>query len=169
MSLSGQGRLEEWRQELLRFIERRRPQGSLANKVTVVFDGQPEVFGWPPAGSASDVKVIFSRGQSADEEIKAVVAGSALRKNMVVVTDDRDIQYAVRALGARVCGVSEFLGKGGGSRAPSAPAQGRGGGGGRQARQPEAPADKHIPTTIGHQITSEMEKIWLKDKKKAGS
>ncbi len=118
---------------------------------------------------ACGVKVIFTRGRSADEEIKAVVAGSDYRKNMVVVTDDRDIQYTVRALGAKVCGVSEFLGKGRVSRASSAPAQGGAGGEGKQARQMEPPAEKYIPKTLEHKITSEMEKIWLKNKNKTES
>lgn len=162
MPLSGLEKLEEKREAFLRFLERRRPQGSLKNKVTVVFDGQPGIWGGPPmaslafgGGAASDVQVIFAKGRSADEEIKAVVAGSGHRKNMVVVTDDREIQYAVRALGAKVCGVDEFLEKAGtlpqaGKEKPSV------------LSPQDASAGKYISKTLEHKITSEMEKIWLK-------
>ncbi|OGX39796.1 MAG: hypothetical protein A3D87_07320 [Omnitrophica WOR_2 bacterium RIFCSPHIGHO2_02_FULL_50_17] len=152
MPLSGLEKLEEKREAFLRFLERRRPHGSLKNKVTVVFDGQPGIWG---GGAASGVEVIFAKGRSADEEIKAVVAGSEHRKNMAVVTDDREIQYAVRALGAKVCGVDEFLEKAGtlrqaGKEKPSV------------LSPQDASAGKYISKTLEHKITSEMERIWLK-------
>lgn len=128
----------------MRLLESARPQGSPNNKVTVVFDGRPDVWG---AQGGSFVEVLFAREESADEKIKEMVASAQNRKNMVVVTDDRDIRRAVRALGAKVRAVAEFLGKIKTPRSPQA-----------------SPAGKYISKTLECRITSEMRKIWLEDK-----
>ena len=92
-------------QEQSCFIERCRPQGSLNNKVTVVFDGNEDIFG---GMESATVKILFSRGEEADDKIKRIVAQAKNPKDIIVVTDDRDIQYAVRALRAKVSSVQSF-------------------------------------------------------------
>lgn len=134
-------KLEDQRRCLIRFIERCAPQGSPKNRVTIVFDGDLEVFG----GMASPtVKIIFSRGESADDRIKKAVAQAENAKNIVVVTDDKEICCAVRALGAKTSGVRAFLGKAKSRREEGRDADG-----------------KYIPKSDELKITSEMEKIWL--------
>jgi len=56
MPVSSQSNLEDQRLQLVRFIEQCAPQGSLNNKVTVVFDGSTEVFGGMTSSAA---KIIF--------------------------------------------------------------------------------------------------------------
>ena len=102
--------LRTGRESLIQFIEIHKPQGSLKNPVTIVFDGQAGI-GTPREVSA--VKVVFACGESADEKIKRMVGMAGNKKNMVVVTDDREIRYHVRALGAKVLWVGEFLGRDG--------------------------------------------------------
>lgn len=144
-------RLEEQRYRFVRMIEVSSPQGSLRNEVTVVFDGRPDVIG----GMRSSVaKIIFSRGESADNKIKKIVTRSSNKKNIVVVTDDRDIQYSVRAMGAKVIGVQEFLLKMNLSKAGIKRGRGNKGRGG-------AGGSKYISKSREARITLEFKKIWL--------
>lgn len=103
------GALRDQRERLLRFIEERRPQGSAAHRVTVVFDGKADVSSprWP-----GTTRVFFSPGKDADRIIKDLVDESSNPREAVVVTDDRAIQRWVRAAGARVWGAGEFLSAG---------------------------------------------------------
>jgi len=118
--------------------------------VTIVFDGDPEVFGDAAIGA---VNVVFTQGEPADDKIKSIVERSSSKKSTIVVTDDRDIQYAVRALGAGVSSVKAFLnqGNGPGVKPGSAKKSGRG-------------HEKYIPKTDESKITDELGKIWLKRK-----
>ncbi len=146
-----QGSLEEQRARLLRLIESARPQGSFKNRVTVVFDGQVGIWG---GERGTSVEVVFSKAESADELLKKMVAGADNKKNIVVVTDDREIQYAVRAHGAAVRTPADFFARARPARAQGAKKSGRPGGSSQPA--------KHIPATLEYEITSELEKIWVK-------
>ncbi len=110
--------IDQQRLTLVREIERTQPHGSGRNRVTLVFDGRPGPV--PPIQSAA-VKVIFSMDRTADERIREMVRKASNAKQLTVVTDDRALQYAVRASGAHILTVSEFLSrlKGGGHAKPS--------------------------------------------------
>lgn len=101
-------KLETQRNSFLELIERNNPQGARKNKVTVVFDGQMDVFGSRHEG---DVNVIFSSGETADDRIKRFVRNADNKKNIIVVTDDREIIYAVRQEGAQICSSNDFISK----------------------------------------------------------
>ncbi len=110
--------LEDGRRGLLRWIGYSRPQGSVNNQVTVVFDGHPDHFGGmfshteDSYKSAQEViRVIFSDGCSADDKIKRMVEEDLTRKNCVVVSDDKDIFLYARSLGAKVMSVAAFTSK----------------------------------------------------------
>ena len=131
--------LEQGRAGLLRWIDTERPQGSINNRVTVVFDGSPEHFGNAVSGA---VEAVFSQNGSADDHIKAVVEHSRAASGIVVVSDDKGITLYVRSLGARTMGVKQF--------APGLFAsQGR-----------RASKGKYIPLTKAKQIDDELKKIW---------
>jgi len=91
---------------LLEFIKINRLTGSLKNKITLVFDGYPDASG--RSRDDADVEIIFSRHESADERIKRIVESSGRRKNIIVVSDDREIRFCVKAAGATCLGVEEF-------------------------------------------------------------
>lgn len=149
MPLLDHCKLEEQRLGLIQFIEQIRPQGSMKNKVTVVFDGQGGMLKTP---LSQWVETIYSVNGSADEKIKDIVEQSVNAKNIVVVSDDRGIQIAVRKVGAKILVVKEFLSKGrGASRGKIIPTQ--------KSRQ--APR-KNISHLDEFNINSEMSKIWLK-------
>ncbi len=139
--------LEEGRNALLKIINCDRPQGSLRNGVTVVFDGQQNVFGSQPGGLA---RVVFTSGESADEYIKrAVMQGDA--KNSVVVSNDREIACYVRKLGAKVMEVDQFMAFLYGSADKS-----------KAHRKSSGSIHKWIPQALEQRINKEFEKIWLK-------
>jgi len=124
------------------FIRAKKLTGSLKNKVTLVFDGYP-----PPdfSGSEENTDMIFSRRISADEKIKKIIEESANRKNIIVVSDDREISFMVKSLGARCIGIEEFIG----------------------AKEKRKAADKELlkpelSYSEMHKINQELRKIWLK-------
>ena len=147
--------LEDRRERLCRLIESQRPQGSLKNKVTIVYDGRS---GFSSSSQSSSVKTIFSSRESADETIKKLVADAEHKKNIVVVTNDREIQYFVRALGAQVIDATEFLRK-----TTALP---------KTAKKTIAAKwnlvyeKKHISKTLEEKITSEFTDIWLRKRTK---
>ena len=135
-------------------IELRRPQGSLRNSITVVFDGKTDVWGHE---SSNAVRVIFSRHESADDKIKHLVAEAEHKKEIVVVTDDREVQYWVRSIGAGILRVKDFLPKLNlrDARPKTPPAY-------RTAKETK----KNISYSLEHKITKEFEHIWLDKKQK---
>ena len=153
-----QKKLEDGRNGLIRMIEIYQPQGSLNNRVTIVFDGQPGMWG---QASVPTVNVIFTETGSADDKIKSLVEDSRLKKNIVVVSDDKDIKFAVRPLGATVMGVKEFLSK---CRPRSTSTKFSS----KKIKMRVKEEEKSISKSLEYKITSEFERIWLdkRDQKK---
>ena len=137
--------LQDSREALIRFLTIQRPQGNRNNKVTVVFDGREGDF---YSRHTPFIEVIFSQGESADDTIKRLVEKSNNPKNVVVVTNDREIQSFVKQCNAQVRAIEEFLEKFNRSKTKG---------------KKEALEDKVIlPPHDAAKITDEMKKIWLK-------
>jgi predicted RNA-binding protein with PIN domain len=99
---------KDCRIDLLHFISSKRLCGSPKNKVTIVFDG------FSPVSRDFDLNYaaegfIFSHESSADDVIKDLVESSKQPKNIIVVSDDKDIRISVKFSGASVLGVEEFI------------------------------------------------------------
>jgi len=92
---------------LLEFIKNRRFGRNSQSKITVVFDGYPKVSAQNLA--ETDIDVVFSREETADARIKRMVEASKSPKNIVVVSDDREIIFFVKSVGCRSMGVEEFI------------------------------------------------------------
>lgn len=135
-------KLHSSRGALISFIEAKHPQGSRKNKVTIVFDGKEDVFGEDASASA---EIIFTKNESADDKIKRMVERAKNPKEIVVVTDDREIIFFVKYCGARSMKVKEFLSPAG----PKTPIK-------------EIDDEKHIPAEVQYHINEELKKIWLK-------
>ncbi len=128
---------------LIQFLRKEKPCGSPKNKVTILFDGY--------SGDLSlrglEFEVIFSCEASADERIKKIVESASIPKNLVVVSDDRQIRDFVKLCGAVSLRVEEFLNfsrKKVSSRAVDLPKAELGGNAARK-------------------INDELRKIWLKE------
>jgi predicted RNA-binding protein with PIN domain len=101
-------RLQDARSRLMAHLEHCRPHGSRRNKLTVVFDGKADGLGFEKQDSSG---VVFTSGETADEKIKKMVERSPRPKDIVVVTDDKELGFFVRRCGARLMSVKDFLGK----------------------------------------------------------
>ncbi len=134
--------LHSSRNALIRFIEDKHPQGSRKNKVTIVFDGKDDVL---PYSIQTSVEIIFTRNESADDKIKRIVERAKNPKEIIVVTDDREIIFFVKHCGAKSVKVPEFL-------APKEP----------KTHSKDTDDEKHIPAEVQHHINEELKKIWLK-------
>lgn len=147
-------KLEAGRLALLKLIVTRELQGSKSNQVTVVFDGQ---MGETTEHYCSGIDIVYTSFETADDWIKRFVEDSAMPKNIVVVTDDKEIRCFVRPLGVVILGTREFL-EGRGSRRRQADLARK-----RKRVQTEK---KEISSVVEHKITSELSEFWLKGHKK---
>lgn len=98
--------LRSQREGLIRLLENAQAQHRRFKDVTVVFDGQKDVLA-PRINST--IKIIFTKGKSADKKIKEMVEGSSFARDIGVVSDDRQIRYYVSSLRAKKISVREFL------------------------------------------------------------
>lgn len=129
---------------ILILIRNRRLTGSAKNKIILVFDGFPKSGVLPP--EETGVEVIFSRKVSADEKIKMLVEERAMRKQIIVVSDDREIKFMVKSLGAQCLGIEEFIAA-------------------KEKLKPPPRKDLLKPElnfSQVHKINEELKKIWLK-------
>jgi predicted RNA-binding protein with PIN domain len=94
------------RRALLGLIKTKRLAGSFRNKVIVVFDGYPNL---SDPKEETDIDVVFSRKETADDRIKRIVETQGNPRNVVVVSDDKEIRVFIKAAGARSMGVEEFI------------------------------------------------------------
>jgi len=120
--------------DLIRYIKSKKLTGSRNNKVTVVFDGRTD----PEAAKEAVFKVIFSGPVSADDIIKDKVRKAKNKKQIVVVSDDREIRDFVKSQGARVCNVMDFV----------------------KTDKRAKKEGKEISYALQNEITEEMRKIW---------
>jgi hypothetical protein len=105
--------LEDGRSALIRFVRERRPQGSDRNTVTIIFDGQPGLGGIDMAlAMATDVRVVFTQGPSADDHMRAMVEEAVRPSEIICVTNDRDLAIACRHRGAAIWSVEDFMAQG---------------------------------------------------------
>ena len=146
MQQQSKKKLKFSRNALIQFIESYRPQGSLKNKITIVFDGKEDIL---PYKIDTSCEIIFTRKESADDRIKRIVEKSKNPKQVIVVTDDRELRFFVRRLKAKLMNVTEFI-----SVKDKAEE--------RQAREDK----KVIPANIERAITEELRNIWLKSDEK---
>ncbi len=133
-------KLKTARDSLISFIEKYHPQGSLKNKITIVFDGNKDVLSY---GHNYPFDVVFSIDESADDKIRKIVQQSKNPKNIVVVTDDRELKFLVRSLQARTINVQEFLGK-------------------AKKDTNKIQDEKRLSISAKEEIAEELRKIWLR-------
>jgi predicted RNA-binding protein with PIN domain len=149
-----QRRLEDGRTGLIRFIRERRPHGSDRNGILVVFDGREDVCGG--MDPSLDVRVVFSRGMSADDHIREYVERSLDPQEIICVTDDRELALACRHRGARIWSVEEFVSKGYKEETMALRRS--------EATRRREGDGKVIPHTVARKIDEEMQALWVRKK-----
>lgn len=126
--------------ELLFFLHKNKLTGSLKNKVLVVFDG-----GKPPYQINNfHYKILFSYEQTADDLIINKIKQFENKKQIIVVTDDRELGYRAKSLQAQTCSVDKFMAKA------------------KKTRSDQG--EKEINYSLQREITEEMKRIWLDEK-----
>ncbi|HPQ81857.1 MAG TPA: NYN domain-containing protein [bacterium] len=128
------------RSDLLAFLKAERFEGSRANRLVVVFDGYPA----ENADHERLFEVIFSKNRTADDAIREYLEKSLHPKQVVVVSDDREVRDFARSFGARPMKNEEFLQR----DAKHA----------KHARRRAEGNEKKIEHA--EEITEELEKIW---------
>ncbi len=135
------------RYSLANFVRFNKLSGSKNNEVILVFDG------YPPAGEQipeeSGLTCLFSQNQEADEVIKKLVENSRQPKNIIVVSDDKEVQIISRFLHAQVSSVQEFICGKEDKKAAS--------------ERTEDSSDPKLSYSAMQKINAELKKKWLKD------
>ncbi|MEW6088975.1 MAG: NYN domain-containing protein [bacterium] len=133
--------LQAGRERLIALIDKYKLTGSKNNTRTIVFDGKRDVFSPCENGQRG---VVFTQDETADNKIKRMVERSKNPREMVVVTDDNEIRYYTRGLGAEVRNIVEFFAK---------------------AKRKSRASCSEKPSEYDEsylEITDELKKIWLK-------
>lgn len=133
--------LKSSREKFLAFVEKYHPQGSPRNKITVVFDGKED---FSQENYFTSFKVIFSKGEDADSCIRGLVEKAANPKNIVVVTNDKELKFFARRSGTQIMSTDEFLSKV------------------KVYKHVAADEGKELSFYLSNKITSELGDIWLK-------
>ncbi len=131
-------------QGLADFVRFNKLSGSSNNRVILVFDGYPPRKEDIP--QADGLICMFSRSEQADELIKRFTEESLSPRNIVVVSDDKEVQLAAKLLRAQVLSVEEFV------NGKKARAQNRG--------KAEGP-DFNLSYSKMQKINAELKKKWL--------
>ncbi|MCA1960685.1 MAG: NYN domain-containing protein [Desulfomonile sp.] len=77
-------------------------------KVTLVFDGRPDDE-FPEGTKYKSVRILYSRpGEDADSRIIELVRVSRAKRDLIVVTSDRELASRARSEGAQVIPSGEF-------------------------------------------------------------
>ena len=119
----------------------------------LVFDGTPWE-GFSPAAIGPGIRIVFSGvDETADNRIIDLVRWEAQRQRCRVVSDDREVIRACRALGASVQSCSAFGGRLDPAATAAAP---RPGSRGRAARADKAP----IPPQAAQRINASLRREW---------
>ncbi len=89
------------------FVKFNKLSGSKNNEVILVFDGYPKAGEVIPQERGLTCQ--FSFNQEADEIIKNIIEDSPQPRNIIVVTDDKEVRIISRLLHAQVSSVEEFI------------------------------------------------------------
>lgn len=118
--------------------------GSPKNKVILVFDGYPGPEEDAGLNTDAAVDVIFSKNMTADERIREMIEHAVNKKNIVVVSDDKEIRFFAKAYGAKPLCVEDFIADRKKSR-----------------KKEEDSWDAKLGFTQMHKINEEFRRIWL--------
>jgi len=119
----------------------------------VVFDGYPNLSSRNL--DEFDINVIFSRKETADARIKQIVQTQGNPRNVVVVSDDKEIKFFIKSAGARSMGVEEFI-------QPASKQAGRIGSKKKLQDEERDLIKTELSYTQMDKINQELKAIWLK-------
>ncbi|UCG35411.1 MAG: NYN domain-containing protein [Candidatus Omnitrophota bacterium] len=125
-------------QDLISYIKQKKLTGSKNNKVCIVFDGSPRT----DALRERQFQILFSCERDADDVIKERIQKAKNKRQIVLVSDDREIRDFAKAQGANLLSVADFL---------------------KVKQKQKKEPSKDISYSLQREITEELRKIWLKE------
>lgn len=128
------------RSALIDFLRKKHLTGSVRNKVIVVFDG----YETDDRILDKSFQILFSDNKTADDVIKDYVARQKYKKQIFVVSDDREIRFYTKEEGAKSLRISEFLHSGK-----------------KKDQQNSNHEEKEVTCSEMIEITEELEKLWV--------
>ena len=131
------------RVSLVRLIGSRNLCGSANNLVWVIFDGYPDQS--LENLEKGRLRIIFSRGESADNKIRKILELTDNPKNTVVVSDDKEVSSFARLMRARPVSVEGFIKEDAAS--------------GKRGTASDGPK---VSCSQMHKINEELKRVWLK-------
>jgi predicted RNA-binding protein with PIN domain len=117
--------------------------GAEAGAVTVVFDARLAPPGSPSKDNHGGVRVLFSRGQTADDLIEELIRDEPNPRLLTVVSDDHRIKQAARRRGCSVLGCLDYYEQL------------------QQQKRPQPPGPPHEPPSKPEQSSPEETQRWL--------
>jgi predicted RNA-binding protein with PIN domain len=130
---------------LVQIIRASRLTGSENNRVVIVFDGYSPT---QVSLAGGQFEIVYSCDISADDYILRLVEKAQNPRNVVVVSDDRQVQASSKLRGACVIGVEEFCGKGAAAK--------------KAARQCEQEDMRKLSHSDMERVNKELREKWLK-------
>jgi len=127
---------------LIQLIKLKKLCGSSNNSVWVIFDGYQDAS--IDNLDEFNLKVIYSRKESADDRIKKIIERISNPKNVIVISDDKEIKFFVKSCKAKSVSVQNFL------CAKN-----------KMAEKAAALVEPEITYSQMHKINEELKKIWL--------
>jgi hypothetical protein len=129
------------RLSLIELINLRNLCGSDNNLVWLIFDGYPDTS--LEDYKKSNFRIIFSCQESADEKIKKLLELTDQPKNMVVVSDDKEVSLFARFMRAKSVSVEAFIKDD------------------EVAKRRYVPDDVKLNYSQMHKINEELKRLWL--------
>lgn len=128
-------------------INNKKLAGSSNNKVIIVFDG----YATPDDSRLlrevnSDIKIIFSESESADERIREIAESAAGNKNVIIVSDDNEVKLCAKLFRIKHSSVQEFL------KDTNK----------KTSKQKEEASDPGLNYSQVNSINQELRKLWLR-------
>lgn len=126
--------------ELITYIKRNKFTGSKNNRVSIVFDGR---------GNRQEFKkerefeIVFSEDKTADEVIKNAAQRHKNKKQLRIVSDDREIIDFVKMVGAGVLKIDDFVKA-------------------NKSKKTCKKEDKKLSYSLERKINEELSSLWLK-------
>lgn len=126
---------------LIDYIRNNKLSGSHNNKVIIVFDGAPNL---KAIRRKDKFELLFSNLTPADDLIVSRIERINNKKQVVMVSDDRQLRDSVCSFGVKTCWVKDFVFS-------------------KKKTIEEEENKKDISSALKDEITQEMRKIWLKE------
>lgn len=101
--------LRDSRNSLIKFLISKDPLNYKKNKITVVFDGNKGFS--KNINLVKEIEVVFTADESADDWIKRAIKNSKSSRNLIIITDDKEIVFFAKIYSIQAMSIDDFFKK----------------------------------------------------------